>query len=236
MIARRIIFIGFLIASAGCGLWNDVSKEKFSGTLELNEHVLGAKAAGRVMSLNVDEGSEIKKGDLLATLDRYVQTKKDYERAVELFKQGGGNRQTIEYAQLAMEDQAIIAPVDGVVLVKVHDAGEVVGAGSAVVVVGDRARYWVRIFIPEGMINRVRMGQPAKIKFDGLSQSLDGHVSFISSKAEFTPRNVQTAEERITQMFAVKVDIEHPPEFLRPGVACDVTIKMEIDRNNKLGN
>ena len=226
MITRRILLIGILIASAGCGLWNGSAKEKFSGTLELNEHVLGAKAAGRVMSLNVDEGSQVKKGDLLATLDRYAQTKKDYERAVELFKQGGSNHQAVEYAQLAMEDQSIISPVDGVVLVKVHDAGEVVGAGSAVLVVGDRSRYWVRIFIPEGIINRVRMGQPAKVKFDGLDRSFEGHVSFISSKAEFTPRNVQTAEERITQMFAVKVDINNPPEFLRPGVACDVTLNL----------
>ena len=96
---------------------------------------------------------------------------------------------------------------------------------------GDRARYWVRIFVPEWMINRVRMGQSTKVKFDGLDQSFEGRVSFIASKAEFTPRNVQTAEERVTQMFAVKVDVEHPPEFLRPGVACDVIIKKEINRN-----
>ncbi len=224
---RHLIIMGVLFGTAGCGLWNGVDHEKFSGTLELNEHVLGAKVAGRVMSLSVDEGSEVKKGIVLATMDRYEQTEKDYKRAVQLYEQGGGNYQSVEYAKLAMEDQVIVSPVDGVVLVKVHDVGEVVSSGSAVVVVGDRARFWVRIFVPEGIINRVRMGQQAKVRFDGLNQSFDGQVSFIASKAEFTPRNIQTAEERITQTFAVKVDIKNPPEFLRPGVACDVSLDFE---------
>ena len=236
VITRRIIIFILLMMSSGCKLWNEPGQETFSGTLEVNEHVLGAKVAGRVMSLNVDEGSTVKKGELLATLDRYVQLKKDYDRAVEMFNQGGGDHQSVEYAQLAMEDQTVISPVDGVVLVKVHDVGEVVGSGSAVVVVGDRSRYWVKIFVPERYINRVHMGEQAKAKFDGLNEEFSGRVSFIASQAEFTPRNVQTAEERILQTFAVKVDIDHPPEFLRPGVACDVKIKMEIETNKKLGN
>ena len=231
VITRRIIILILLVVSSGCRLWNDQGEEVFSGTLEVNEHVLGAKVAGRVMSLNVDEGSAVKKGELLATLDRYEQLKKDYNRAVEMFNQGGGNRQSVEYAQLAMEDQMFVSPVDGVVLVKVHDLGEVVGSGSAVVVVGDRSRYWVRIFVPERILNRLRMGERATVKFDGLDESFTGKVSFIASQAEFTPRNVQTVEERILQTFAVKVDIDHPPEYLRPGVACDVFIT--LDNGNK---
>lgn len=190
--------------------------EVFSGTVEITEHTLGPKVSGRLASLSVDEGSPVKKGDVLALMDRYEQTKKDYIRALTLLKTGGVNQQSVEYSQLAMEDQMIIAPVSGMVLVKVHDVGEMVASGSAVIVVGDGARYWVRIFVPEGVINRVRMGQQAKLKFDGLKQSFDGQVSFIATKAEFTPRNVQTAEERITQTFAVKVDIKNPPEFLWP--------------------
>ncbi len=231
---RSIVIIFVLIVSAGCGFWNSASKETFSGTIEITEHVLGAKVPGRIVALNVDEGSAVKKGDVLATLDRYAQLKKDYERSTELLKAGGANQQEVEYAQLALDDQLIVAPVNGVVLVKVHDAGEIVGAGSAVVVVGDNSRYWIRIFVPQRIINRVALGSKATLKLDGLSQQFNGHVSFISSRAEFTPRNVQTAEERIVQTFAVKIDIDNPPEFLRPGVACDVTIEMDV--NKKLGN
>lgn len=226
MNAQRALLIGLMILFSGCEFWNPASHQTFSGTLEISEHVLGAKAAGRLVTLNVDEGSQVKKGELLATLDRYEQAKKDYERAVTLFNDGGATRQAVEYAQLAVDDQTVVSPVDGVVLVKVREQGEVVGSGSAVVVVGDRSRYWVRIFIPQGAINRVRMDEPAKIKLDGLDGSFGGRVSFIASKAEFTPRNVQTAEERVTQTFAVKVVINDPPEYLRPGVACDVTLDL----------
>lgn len=224
---RKIFLIGFMVALAGCGQFNRDKAMTFSGTLELNEHALGAKAAGRLVSLSVDEGSEVKKGELLATLDHYEQSDKDYQRTVELFKQGGANQQAVEYAALALDDQKIVSPVDGVVLVKVHETGEVVSAGSAVVVVGDRSEYWVKVFVPEGIINRIDINAPAQLKFDGISRTFEGHINFISSKAEFTPRNVQTAEERITQTFAVKVVLDHPPSFLRPGVACDVTIQFK---------
>ena len=226
---RSIFLVLLLLIMSGCGSWNEKSKETFSGTIEINEHVLGAKVAGRIISLNVDEGSEVKKGDVLATLDRYNQLKKDFNRSSELLKAGGANQQAVEYAQLAVDDQSIISPVNGVVLVKVHDPGEIVGAGSAVVVVGDRSHYWVRIFVPQRIINRVRIGSAATVKLDGLSQEFPGHVSFVSSQAEFTPRNVQTAEERIVQTFAVKVEIDNPPDYLRPGVSCDVTIAISKD-------
>ena len=197
---------------------------KFSGTLELTEHSLGARAAGRLSALFVDDGDEVKAGQLLATLDRFEQSKKDFLRSKELFQGGGVTQQDLEYAQLAMEDQEVVSAVDGVVLVKVHEVGEVVGAGTSVVVVGDRKRLWVKIYVPEEMINKIQMNQSAVLRFDGLSEEFSGHVRFIASRAEFTPRNVQTQEERIIQTFAVKVVLDNPPPYLRPGVAADVVI------------
>ena len=92
---------------------------KFSGTLELTDHSLGAKVAGRISSLVVDEGTIVQKGQLIATLDRYDQAKRDYDRVENLFKQGGATQQELEYASLNLDDQQVISPVDGVVLVKV---------------------------------------------------------------------------------------------------------------------
>jgi len=202
---------------------------KFSGTLELTEHAIGAKVAGRIATLAVKEGDEVKKDELLGTLDRYAQALRDHERAQRLLKEGGATQQSLEYAVLSLDDQMIASPVDGVILVKIHEVGETVAAGSPVVVVGDRSSLWVKIFVPEGWVNLIQMNQPATVSFDGLQQSFKGHVGFIASKAEFTPRNVQTQEERITQAFAVKVFLDEPNENLRPGVAADVTIK----RNNE---
>jgi multidrug resistance efflux pump len=213
------------LALVGCDRLTGSRQMTFSGTLELNEHALGAKSSGRLASMTVDEGSMVQKGQLLATLDRYDQAKKDFDRTSELLKQGGVNQQALEYAGLALDDQQIVSPVDGVVLVRVHDLGEVVNAGSPVLVVGDRSQFWVKIYVPEGAVNRLHMNDPAQLKFDGIAQTFNGHISFIASKAEFTPRNIQTVEERVTQTFAVKVTLDNPPEFLRPGVACDVHIE-----------
>lgn len=225
---KRSLFIFlsfFLITMTGCG-GNDQTKLTLSGTLELTEHSLGAKASGRLVSLNVQEGSLVKKGQEIGYLDRFEQTQKDLDRTQKLYQQGGATQQDVEYATLAMDDQRIVSPVDGVVLVKVHEVGEVVAAGSPVAVVGDREHLWVRIYVPEGLVNRVKMGQPAELRFDGVKQTFKGHVSFIASQAEFTPRNVQTQEERVTQAFAVKVSLDDAPDLLRPGVAADVTINL----------
>ena len=109
----------------------------FSGTMEMTEHVLGVKAAGRLTTLNVKEGDLVKKGQLLATFDRFEQDKKDYERVGVLYKNGGANQQSLENAQLTMEDQEVISPLDGIVLVKSAETGEIIPAGGGVVVIGD---------------------------------------------------------------------------------------------------
>lgn len=219
---RQITFIFISLFLAGCrGLGNETTL-KFSGTLEWTEHALGARGVGRLTNLTVNEGQVIKKGQLIAMLDRFDQNQKDFERTLQLYEQGGVAQQELEHAALARDDQQIVSPLDGIVLVKVHEIGEIVQAGAPVVVVGDRQDMWVRIFVPERVINGIRMGQSADIRFDGVKEHFMGHISFIAPQAEFTPRNVQTQEERVTQTFAVKVRLDEPPAYLRPGVAADV--------------
>ena len=215
-----------LAIAASCDRLSGRAHLRLSGTLELTEHAIGAPVPGRLQTLAVDEGDAVQAGQLLATLERYEQARRDYGRLVGLAKAGGASDQAVEQAALALADQRIVSPVDGVVLLKVREIGEVVGAGSPVLVIGDRRELWIKVFVPEGQINRVRLQQPAMIRFDGLKESFTGHVSFIAPQAEFTPRNVQTPEERVTQTFAVKVALDQPQPFLRPGVAADVSITL----------
>ncbi len=221
-----LIFCIFLF---GCSFFGYGETQKFSGTLELTEYSVGARAAGRISTLLVDEGSLIHKGDLLATLDRYDQAKKDLARVTSLLKQGGTSEQALEQAQLALDDQSIISPVDGIVLVKGHEMGEVVAAGTPVVTVGDLRNPWVRIYVPEGIINKLQVNQEAKFKLDGIKKDFKGHILYIAPRAEFTPRNVQTPEERVTQTFAVKVLLDQPNVEIHPGVSVDVTLNTNGD-------
>ncbi len=194
----------------------------FSGTMEMTEHVLGAKAAGRLMTLNVKEGDLVKEGQLLATFDRFEQNKKDYARLNVLYKNGGANQQSLENARLLMEDQEVISPLKGIVLVKSAETGEIIPAGGGVVVIGDPYDQWVKIFVSEDLMHHLSINQTAKISVDGSNKTYKGHVSFIADKAEFTPRNVQTPEERVTQTFAVKIAVDDADGDLHAGVAADV--------------
>lgn len=211
----------------GCDRFMHHDQIRLSGTLELTEHSLGSRVAGRLMTRTVDEGDEVKSGKVIATFDRYDQARRDYNRDKKLFEQGGATQQAVEEAELTLQDEQIVAPLDGVVLTVAHEVGEVVPAGGAVLTLGDRSDIWVRVFVSEGLVNRVKMGQAATVEFDGVTQKFAGHVSYISPMAEFTPRNVQTPEERVTQTFAVKVKVDHPDPTLRPGVAAEVVLPLE---------
>ncbi|HKY64377.1 MAG TPA: efflux RND transporter periplasmic adaptor subunit [bacterium] len=199
---------------------------QLSGTLEMTEHGVGVPVAGRLIQVAVDEGDEVKQGQVLALTDRFDLAEREYQRQELLLARGGGSRQAVEQAEMAMRDQRVISPIDGVVLTKVHESGEVVSGNSPVFILGDRNRMWVRVFIPEGLVSRIEMNQEATLHFDGLAEEFKGRVTFIAPRAEFTPRNVQTPEERVTQTFAVKIALENPPQYLRPGVSAEVDLPM----------
>lgn len=230
MVFLRIpLGIVLLLTCIACKPRGPLDRLELSGTLEMTEHSVGMPATGRLAELKVDEGDVVKRGQLLASLERFEQNRRDYERQVALLARGGGNQQAVEQAELAMEDQRVLSPVDGVVLTKVHETGEVVSGSSPVLVLGDRSRLWIKVFVPEGFINRVTMGQDAVVRFDGLAREFNGKVIYIAPQAEFTPRNVQTPEERVTQTFAVKVALDKVEAYLRPGVAADVSLPLRAE-------
>lgn len=218
------VLIGLLavVLVCGCVGKKDFKHMTFSGTMEMTEHVLGAKVAGRLTTLNVKEGDVVHKGQLLATFDRFEQNKKDYARVGVLYTNGGANQQSLENAQLGMEDQEVVSPLNGIVLVKSAEEGEIIPSGGGVVVIGDPKDQWVKIFVSEDLMHHLSMNQTATIAIDGGDKTYKGHVTFIADKAEFTPRNVQTPEERVTQTFAIKIAVDDADESLHAGVAADV--------------
>jgi HlyD family secretion protein len=136
-------------------------------------------------------------------------------------------RAAVAQAEAALANAVIIAPFDGVISVRDREPGETVGAGAPVLTLMNLADRWVRIYIREDRIAAVRIGQPATITADTYpDRRYQGSVSFISNEAEFTPRNVQTAEERVKLVYAVKVRITgDPANDLKPGMPADVRLE-----------
>ena len=131
----------------------------------------------------------------------------------------------VRQADAALANAVITSPLDGVVTVRQREPGETVGAGAPVLTVVNLADRWVRIYIREDAIGAVRLGEAATITADAYrGRTYAGVVSFVSSEAEFTPRNVQTKSERVNMVFAVKLEIPNASLDLKPGMPADVSL------------
>ncbi len=127
----------------------------------------------------------------------------------------------------ALRNAVVTVPFAGVVTVRHREPGETVSPGLPVLTVMDPEDRWVRIYVREDRVGEVRIGQRASISSDTYSdRRYEGEVVFISHEAEFTPRNVQTTEERVKLVYAVKVRITGDPSHdLKAGVAADVVLE-----------
>ena len=134
----------------------------------------------------------------------------------------------LRVAESMLTNMTIVAPHDGVVTVRHREPGETVPAGSPVLTIMNPNDRWVRIFVREDRIGAVRMGTPASITADTWPEkSYGGSVTFIAAEAEFTPKNVQTTEERVKLVYAVKVSISGDPDLdLKPGMPADVLLDL----------
>ena len=129
--------------------------------------------------------------------------------------------------EATLANAVIRAPFGGVVTVRDREVGETVPAGAPVLTIMNLEDRWVRIYIPEDRVGAVRIGQDAAITADTYrSRRYGGRVSFVASQAEFTPRNVQTREERVKLVYAVKVRITADSTHdLKPGIPADVVLR-----------
>jgi len=124
-------------------------------------------------------------------------------------------------AEKALEDTRIIAPSAGTVLYRMLEPGEWSAPGMTVFVVADTSSLRLTVYVSEPDLARIRLAQEAEIRMDGSDEVLTGRVSWISPVAEFTPKNVQIKDERVKQVFALRIDVENPDGLLKPGMPAD---------------
>lgn len=136
-------------------------------------------------------------------------------------------------AQVALVDSQLAdtvaaAPIDGVVLVKSANVGEILAPGTAVLTIGDIDRPWLRGYINERDLGRVKLGTTARVTTDSYPGKVyRGKVSFIASEAEFTPKQIQTSEERLKLVYRIKIDVENPARELKSNMPADAELELE---------
>lgn len=131
-------------------------------------------------------------------------------------------------AEERLKETLLSAPMSGVILRKHAEPGEIVSPAMPVFTLGDLSRPWIRVYVKESKLGLVRLGQKAEIATDSFpGKRYEGVVTFIASEAEFTPKNIQTHEERVKLVFGVKVSVTNENDELKPGMPADVKIIKE---------
>jgi len=156
-----------------------------------------------------------------AALDRLVA----YVRPEELRvaeAQLAGARSAVDRIQNRIADATLRSPIDGTVLTRVREPGEFVAPGSPLYTVADLSTVTLTVYIPETALPAVRLNQRARVTVDGVpDRTFSGRVSRIADEAEFTPKNVQTAEARSRLVYAVEIALENPEGLFKIGMPAD---------------
>jgi HlyD family secretion protein len=135
-------------------------------------------------------------------------------------------RAQVAITDTQINDTVVTAPIDGVVLVKSAEVGEVLAAGTTVVTIGDIDHPWLRAYINEADLGRVKYGQTATLHSDSFpDKTYPGRISFIASEAEFTPKQIQTFEERVKLVYRIKIDVDNRSHDLKSNMPVDAEIK-----------
>lgn len=123
---------------------------------------------------------------------------------------------------------SVPSPVDGVVSVRLAEAGQVVGAGQPVLRIAELGKPWVRVYLAEADLARVQIGQPVQVRVDGLpGQVFTGRLAFISPQAEFTPKTVETKALRVDLVYRAKIEVDDTRRLLKIGMPADVILPVQ---------
>ena len=145
-------------------------------------------------------------------------------------------QQSLGLSQVTLGYTVLRAPNAGVITVRQAELGEVVSPGTPVVTLADLDHVWLRAYIAETDLARVHWGQEVTVTTDSFpGRKFRGHISFISSAAEFTPKSVQTYQERVTLVYRIKIDLENPDHALKPGMPADAQIELASANGSSTG-
>lgn len=140
-------------------------------------------------------------------------------------------RASLVEAESVLSDLTIRAPVPGVIVSRMREPGEVITAGTPLLELLDLGQLYLKVYVPESQIGQIRLGLPAQVHTDAYpGQPYDAEIRYISARAEFTPKEVQTPDERVKLVYAVKLYFKSNPEHrLSPGLPADAVIRWKDD-------
>ncbi len=169
--------------------------------------------------------AKVRQTDQQYALVRKGPRKEDIDQARARFEQA---QQALGLAQTQLGYATLTAPTSGVILSKNIEPMEYVAPGTSVVTLANLGQVWLRAYVEESDLGRVKVGQKAYLSTDTYpGKRYEGRVSFLASEAEFTPKSVQTRKERSKLVYRIKIDVPNPAMELKPGMPVDAEIPLE---------
>jgi HlyD family secretion protein len=146
----------------------------------------------------------------------------------------GEARANVERLRTQVAELQVFAPLDATVLTKAAEPGEVITANKPILLLGDLDHPWIKVYVSETALGKIRLGAVTRIFVDSFpGQAFQGTVTWISDQAEFTPKNIQTAEERVNLVYAVKVTIQNAQRRLKVGMPADAELLTNAKANRQ---
>jgi multidrug efflux pump subunit AcrA (membrane-fusion protein) len=205
-INRAIIPVVVVILLVSYGVYytltssNQNKKLVVSGTIEATEIHLGTQMGGLVNQVYAAEGDSVSEGQILAEIQPASVATAGYTEKIR-------------------------TPIEGVLLVRSIEPGEVAAPGGTLLLVGDLTTLTLTVYVPEDHYGQITLGQSYPVRVDSFpGQVFSGRVTYISDKAEYTPRNVQTVQGRKNTVYAVRLTLTNPNLALKPGMPADVEL------------
>lgn len=212
----------------------------YAGTVEVDEVDIQPGVASPIAELMVDEGDVVKVGQRLADLScpdvrvAMGQAQTDFDRNLRLYQAGSLAASNFDHSRYANRDAqvklaycTIDSPINGTVLTVYRRAGEWARPGQPIMTLADLSSVYAYVYVGQPLIARLKLGQAVKCSLPELpGQSLEGTLAYIRPDAEFTPKNVQTREERERLVYGVKIRFDNKDGVLKPGM----TIEADLPR------
>jgi HlyD family secretion protein len=181
------------------------------------------KGAGTVDARDVAE-TALKQSKAALERDKALEASADRSVALAIANIESA-RANLEMAKIVFGYTTLRAPFDGVILVRQAELGEVVSPGAAIVTLADIDHVWLRAYVNEPDVGKIRLGEKVTVTTDSYPGTVyPGRISFISEQAEFTPKSVETHAERVTLVYRIRIDIDNPTHELVPGLPADAKI------------
>lgn len=216
---RIAVYSAMTVVLAACGNGGDFDA---TGTFEATEVLVSAETAGRILSFDVEEGDTLSAGKQVGAIDTvqlYLQKLQlERQRASvhsnrpDISKQASAIDLQIAQVEDRLSKCRIVSPIDGSVLVKYSEAGELAATGKPLMKVADMDRLYLRAYFTSDQLSDLSVGQEVTVvaDFGGDKQrEYPGRITWIASESEFTPKSIQTRDTRANLVYAVKIAVEN---------------------------